>query len=99
MRGDSAPAITGSTAKVAEPDGSICRIGPLSSSGGTKVPSEEGPQTLVRNGCMRFHRHVPNTVGLWEDEMPIVLGLVVVAAALLLMGWAVGHFGKSRKSS
>lgn len=31
--------------------------------------------------------------------MPIVLGLVVVAVALLLMGWVVGRFGKARKAS
>lgn len=28
--------------------------------------------------------------------MPVVIGLAIVVVCLVLMGWAVGHFGRRR---
>lgn len=31
------------------------------------------------------------------DTTPFVIGLFVVAVCLIVMGWAIGHFGTSRR--
>jgi hypothetical protein len=31
------------------------------------------------------------------DTTPFIIGIFVVAICLILMGWAIGHFGTSRR--
>lgn len=33
-----------------------------------------------------------------EADMAIVIALLVIVVALILMGWLVGHFGRSRRA-
>ena len=45
-----------------------------------------------------FHMDVKYTLQELEADMAIVIALLVIVVALILMGWLVGHFGRSRRA-